>query len=201
MQIVGNKKKLKELRDSYRQKRISMPPDDRAILHEEITRVLLTSATLKRCKTIAVYLNLPSEVNLSAFIRNAQKRGQSVCVPVVDATKKVMEFRDLPVDFERQKNRTEEDLVLLTQKKRELMELDCALIPLLVFDSHGNRIGMGGGYYDKFFENPKTRPLLVGIAYELQKAEKIIPQKWDVRMDMIASEKGIRRRIGACDAS
>ena len=201
MPIAEIKKKQKAFRDSYRQKRKAIPSDDRVILHKEINRVLLTNATLKRCKTIAAYLNLPSEVNLSEFILNAQKRGQSVCVPVVDATKKVMEFRDLPVDFERQKNRTEEDLVLLTQKKRELMELDCALIPLSVFDSHGNRIGMGGGYYDKFFENPKTRPLLVGIAYELQKAEKIIPQKWDVRMDMIASEKGIRRRIGACDAS
>ena len=200
MPIAEIKKKQKELRDSYRQKRIAIPSDDRAILHKEINRVLLTNATLKRCKTIAAYLSLHSEVNLSEFIRKAQKRGQSVCVPVVDATKRAMEFRDLPVDFERQ-NRIEEDRVLLTQKKRELIELDCALIPLSVFDSHGNRIGMGGGYYDKFFENPKTRPLLVGIAYELQRAEKIIPQEWDVRMDMIATERGLRRRIGACDAS
>ena len=186
MPIAEIKKKQKELRDSYRQKRISLPSDDREILHKEITRVLFTSATLKKCKTVAAYLNLPFEVNLSEFIRKAQKRGQSVCVPVVDANKMVMEFRDLPVDFER-RSRSEEDRVLLTQKKRELEELDCALIPLLVFDSLGNRIGMGGGYYDKFLENPKKRPLLVGIAYELQRAEKIVPQKWDVRMDMILS--------------
>ena len=133
--------------------------------------MLLTNATLKTCKTIAAYLNLPSEVNLSEFIRKAQKRGQSVCVPVVDANKMVMEFRDLPVDFERQ-NRSEEDRVLLTRKKRDLVELDCALIPLLVFDSLGNRIGMGGGYYDKFFENPKKRPLLVGIAYDCKGLKK-----------------------------
>ena len=199
MPISEIEKEQKKLRDSYRQKRIAIPSDDRAILHKEITRVLLTNAILKKCKTIAVYLNLPSEVNLSEFIHKAQKRGQSVCVPVIDATERVMEFRDLPVDFERQ-DRDEEDLVLLTQKKRKLNELDCALIPLLVFDSHGNRIGMGGGYYDKFFENSKTRPLLIGIAYELQKAEKIIPQEWDIRMDMIASEQGLRRRIGARDA-
>ena len=200
MQITEIKKKQKELRDSYRQKRRAIPSDDRAILHKEINRVLLTNATLKRCKTIAAYLNLPSEVDLSEFISKAQKRGQRLCVPVVNANKRVMEFRDLPVNFERQ-SRTEEDLELLTQKKRKLNELDCALIPLLVFDSHGNRIGMGGGYYDKFFENSKTKPLLIGIAYELQKTEKIIPQEWDIRMDMIASEQGLRRRIGACDAS
>ena len=200
MPITEIKKKQKELRDSYRQKRIAIPSDDRAMLHKEINRVLLTNTTLKRCKTIAAYLNLPSEVNLSEFIREAQKRGQSVCVPVVDAIKRVMEFRDLPVDFERQ-NQTEEDLVLLTQKKRKFNELDCALVPLLVFDSHGNRIGMGGGFYDKFFENSKTRPLLIGIAYELQKTEKIIPQEWDVRMDLIASEQGLRRRVGACNDS
>ena len=201
MSIAEVKRKQQELRDSYRQKRISIPSKDRTILHSKITRALLTNATLKRCETVAAYLNLPSEVNLSEFIRNAQRRGQSVCVPVVDATKKAMEFRDLPVDFERQRNRTEENLVLLTQKKRELIELDCALVPLLVFDSDGNRIGMGGGYYDKFFKNPKTRPLLIGIAYEIQKAEKIIPQKWDVRMDMIATEQGLRRKVGACDVS
>ena len=200
MPITEIKKKQKELRDSYLQKRIAIPSDDRAMLHKEINRVLLTNPTLKRCKTIAAYLNLPSEVNLSEFIRKAQKRGQSVCVPVVDATKRVMEFRDLPVDFERQ-DRNEEDLVLLTQKKRKLNELDCALVPLLVFDSHGNRIGMGGGFYDKFFENSKTRPLLIGIAYELQKTEKIIPQEWDVRMDLIASEQGLRRRVGVCNDS
>ena len=201
MSITEVKRKQQELRDSYRQKRISIPSKDRTILHSKITRALLTNATLERCETVAAYLNLPSEVNLSEFIRNAQKRGQSVCVPVVDATKRTMEFRDLPVDFERQRNRTEENLVLLTQKKRELIELDCALVPLLVFDSDGNRIGMGGGYYDKFFKNPKTRPLLIGIAYEIQKAEKIIPQKWDVRMDMIATEQGLRRKVGACDVS
>ena len=200
MPIAQIKKKQKELRDSYRQKRIAIPSDDRAILHKEINRVLLTNATLKRCKTIAAYLNLPSEVSLSEFICKAQKRGQSVCVPVVDAAKRVMEFRDLPADFEHQ-NRAEGVLALSNQKKRGLNELDCALIPLLVFDSHGNRIGMGGGYYDKFFENSKTRPLLIGIAYELQKADKIIPQEWDVRMDMIASEQGLRDMISACDAS
>ena len=42
---------------------------------------------------------------------------------------------------------------------------------------------------------------MIGIAYELQKAEKIIPQKWDVRMDMIATEHGLRRKIGADDVS
>ncbi len=201
MLLAEIKKKQEELRDSYRQKRISIPSDDRAILHQEITRILLKSVIIKKCKTVAAYLNLPSEVNLSEFIRKAQERGQSVCVPVADKTKRVMEFRDLPVDFERQKNQTREELMLLTQKKRELKELECALIPLLVFDSRGNRIGMGRGYYDKFFRNPKTRPLLIGIAYELQKAEKIIPQKWDVRMDMIATEHGLRRKIGADDVS
>ena len=201
MPLAEIKKKQEELRDSYRQKRISIPSDDRAILHQEITRVLLKSVIIKKCKTVAAYLNLPSEVNLSEFIHKAQERGQSVCVPVLDKTEKVMGFRDLPVDFERQKNQAREELMLLTQKKRRLPELECALIPLLVFDSRGNRIGMGRGYYDKFFRNPKTRPLLIGIAYELQKAEKIIPQKWDVRLDMIATEHGLRRKIGARDVS
>ena len=80
MPISDIEKKQKKLRDSYRQKRIAIPSDDRAILHKEINRVLLTNATLRRCKTIAAYLNLPSEVNLSEFINKAQKRGQKIAV-------------------------------------------------------------------------------------------------------------------------
>ena len=79
--------------------------------------------------------------------------------------------------------------------KRQLtpMQLDLVLMPLVGFDLKGNRLGMGGGFYDRSFaylHNRRTwrRPRLVGIAYEFQKLEELQNASWDVPMDAVATE-------------
>ncbi len=72
-------------------------------------------------------------------------------------------------------------------------QCDLMFIPLVAFDSKCNRIGMGGGYYDKTLafkkENKlKNKPLLVGLAYEFQKIDTIEKNTWDVPMDAIITE-------------
>lgn len=72
--------------------------------------------------------------------------------------------------------------------------VDVVLVPLLGFDRQGNRLGMGGGYYDRTFaflqdeERPAT-PLLVGIGYAFQERTDLVPQTWDVPMDYIATDQ------------
>jgi 5-formyltetrahydrofolate cyclo-ligase len=74
-------------------------------------------------------------------------------------------------------------------------ELDLVLAPLVVFDSERNRIGMGGGFYDRSFAFRKRpeilQPMLIGVAHELQKVERIVPQEWDVRLDMIVTDQAV----------
>jgi 5-formyltetrahydrofolate cyclo-ligase len=76
-------------------------------------------------------------------------------------------------------------------------ELDLVLAPLVVFDANRNRIGMGGGFYDRSFAFRKppepTRPLLIGVAHELQKVDQIVPQEWDVQLDMIVTDQAVYR--------
>jgi 5-formyltetrahydrofolate cyclo-ligase len=69
--------------------------------------------------------------------------------------------------------------------------LDLIIVPLLGFDSNGNRLGMGGGYYDRCFafkKGKKTKPVLLGFAYDFQQIDSLNPESWDVRLDMIATE-------------
>jgi len=74
-------------------------------------------------------------------------------------------------------------------------EIDLVLMPLVGFDLSGNRLGMGGGYYDRTFHFLRERtflerkPFLLGVAYELQKCDQLPCDEWDVRMDGVLTEK------------
>ncbi len=74
--------------------------------------------------------------------------------------------------------------------------LDLVLMPLVAFDTNGNRLGMGKGYYDRTLKFLRLRkhwrkPRLVGIAYELQKFEQLPFQPWDIPLDAIVTEKSV----------
>jgi 5-formyltetrahydrofolate cyclo-ligase len=74
--------------------------------------------------------------------------------------------------------------------------LNVVFVPLVAFDAHGMRLGMGGGFYDRAFSFRRWRhawrgPRLVGIAYSFQELPEILPAAHDVRLDFIVTEKGL----------
>lgn len=78
------------------------------------------------------------------------------------------------------------------------MRLDVLFLPLLGFDDAGNRMGMGGGYYDAtlaYLRHRKRwrRPLLVGVAFECQRVSVLPADPWDVPMDAVITERRVRR--------
>ena len=70
--------------------------------------------------------------------------------------------------------------------------LDLVLTPLLGFDEHANRLGMGGGYYDRTFAFRRyyqhwQRPFLLGIAFNEQQCELLEKNPWDVTLDAVVT--------------
>lgn len=80
----------------------------------------------------------------------------------------------------------------------EINRLDLIFVPLVAFDAHCHRIGRGAGHYDKTLNLLKEKghrmPCLVGLGYEFQKIPAIVPDKWDVPLDIVVTEKNIYRR-------
>ncbi|KRG33367.1 5-formyltetrahydrofolate cyclo-ligase [Psychrobacter sp. P11G3] len=75
-------------------------------------------------------------------------------------------------------------------------ELDVIICPLVAVDKHGNRMGMGGGFYDTTLGNSyrsgTSRPLKIGWCYDFQVVEQLARQPWDVPLDGLITPSGIR---------
>ena len=73
-------------------------------------------------------------------------------------------------------------------------ELDLILMPLVAFDSHGNRLGMGGGFYDKSLAFLRHRllwrkPHLIGLAHDFQRVKKLEACAWDVPLQGVVTDR------------
>lgn len=71
-------------------------------------------------------------------------------------------------------------------------DMQLVLLPLVGFDRHGNRLGMGGGWYDRSFafrQREPSPPVLVGVGYAFQEADLGPTADWDVPLDFIATER------------
>ena len=76
--------------------------------------------------------------------------------------------------------------------------LDAIFMPLVGFDSRGWRLGSGAGFYDRSLQFLRSRsrwhrPKLIGIAYEVQRVDELIPNEWDVPMNAVITEKHLYR--------
>lgn len=84
-------------------------------------------------------------------------------------------------------------------KSRDLVraqELDLILLPLVGFDDQGNRLGMGGGFYDRSLEFLRHRqhwrkPHLLGIAYDFQRINGLAADPWDVPLQGVITDQAV----------
>lgn len=77
--------------------------------------------------------------------------------------------------------------------RREATALDVILMPLVAFDQSGNRLGMGGGFYDRTLAPRRNRAILIGLAHATQYYPGLPAQPWDVPLDGIITDRGLRR--------
>jgi 5-formyltetrahydrofolate cyclo-ligase len=70
--------------------------------------------------------------------------------------------------------------------------MDCMLVPLVAFDSHHHRIGMGGGFYDRYLSSYQhKKPFLLGLSFQEQWCHTVPHDPWDQPLDAIATAGGI----------
>ena len=152
-------------------------------------------------KRIAVYLPNDGEMDLQPLIERATTRGKQCYLPVISQ----LSHNRLWFAPYTSGQKLSPNIYGIPEpvngkwKGRSPVGLDLILMPLVGFDKEGNRLGMGGGYYDRTlaYLNRRQhwrRPLLLGVAYEFQKVEQLPTEAWDIPLHGIITESSLYLR-------
>jgi len=183
------------LRRQLRQARASIKPRQRRLAAAAFTRNAIRSGLLLRFRRIAFYIPMPAELDLRPLLNEALWRRRECWLPVVPQGRgKRMRFTQVHPDNGWYLNRYRTPEVA-ARRSLPARALDLMFVPLVGFDPYGNRLGMGGGYYDRSFAfllaRPRpSRPYLVGLAHACQRVDRLEVRPWDVPLDAVVSDTG-----------
>jgi len=184
-------------RSLIRKKRAALSDDAVANAAFNLNKNLWKLPELSRAKSIAAYLGVNGEADCGDFIQNAWQRKKRIFVPVL--RKNTMLLAPLFSNSELENNRFGiPEPKTNCEKLKPAHKMNVILLPLVAFDNLGNRIGMGGGYYDRFLRFMKyrdsfQRPLLIGMAYDFQRVDGISANDWDIPLHIVVTDSRIYR--------
>ena len=186
----------KSLRTQIRAQRRALSPHQQEIYAQQFAGHFVKSTLFRNSERIAFYMANDGELDPSYLMANAWAMGKKCYLPVLmHLHDKSLLFAPYELDMLMNYNQFGiAEPAVSARHRMKARNLDLIIMPLVAFDKEGNRIGMGGGYYDRTlgFLNARTswhKPRLVGIGYSFQAVPSINSESWDVRLSYIATEK------------
>ena len=177
----------KILRKKMRSMRESMPKEERDKASHEIVSRLIENPVYQQSTTIMAYASMPEEIQLNELFDHAFANNKILAIPLIIG-RGTMRPVFLP---------TIEDLVvgdfgIMTVRQDcrtfvEFNDIDCIIVPGAAFDRQGNRLGLGGGYYDRFLKRvPHAKR--IALAFDYQLIDAVPSENHDAKMNIIITE-------------
>ena len=179
----------KKLRQEISQMRRTLATSDILEKSYRIKHRLFASKWYQDAHTILFYISYNNEVHTHEMIQESLDKGKTVMVPKIDTRNKTLItsilscWDDLcigPHSILEPKDECEREV--------PVSSIDLCIIPGIVFDSEGNRIGHGGGYYDRLLKK-ECSAHRIGLAFELQVINRIPAEPYDKKVEMIITEE------------
>ena len=176
------------LRREALKRRAALTQAEQAQKNEIAVAHLLEMPVFQESTIIAVYLPLKNELSLNRLLTMAFDRRYRFVAPrtLPDAQ---MRFHEVRCDSILEQGFGHIEQPLETAPQVTLSDIDLFLVPLAACDLRGNRLGFGGGFYDRALVNQKAFKL--GVGYSLQLVADVESEPHDVRLDGFISEDGI----------
>jgi 5-formyltetrahydrofolate cyclo-ligase len=176
-------------RSTSRAIRAAIPSAERRRAATRAAGALARAVRRAQARHVAVYLGFAEELDPGPLIAALHAQGCSIYVPVVGPQRR-LRFALLAPPFTRNRYGIVEPRV-----QRRPPRLDIVVLPLVAFDAAGGRLGMGGGYYDRWLaRHPRVKR--VGYAYAAQQVGKVPMDARDMRVHAVATEKGLLKCTG-----
>jgi 5-formyltetrahydrofolate cyclo-ligase len=183
----------KELRQQLRQKVASVSPEDLHQRSVQACSLLASTPEYRRAEVIMVFLSLPTEIDTTPLVLHAWRDSKRVLAPKVSWEQRRM----LPTEIRSLSDDVSESPLGIREPAQgvpfPVANIDMVIVPGLGFDTHGNRIGRGRGFYDRFLIHRDWRGIACGLAFEDQVVELVPMEAKDVPMNMLVTDKEVRR--------
>ncbi len=173
------KREKSSLRAIIEQRRRIYPKENIAADSAQIAAAIESLPQFQSARTILVYYPIRNEVNLIELM-NKHMHEKTILLPVTH--RKSIEVRQYTSEDALKKGKFN---VPEPQGASYEGKIDIILVPGVAFDKHRNRIGRGGGFYDRYLKKHKDA-LQIGVCYDFQLRDNTIPHQWfDHKVDMI----------------
>ena len=186
------------LRRALRAQRNTLSAAQQLRAAQQLATRLATQPLFRVSRRIAVYLPNDGEIDPVPLMTRIWRMNKTCYLPILSRlTHDRLWFAPFTPDTPLTQNRFGIFEPLTPARNRiSAQELDLILMPLVAFDTQGNRLGMGGGFYDKSLAFLRTRrvwrkPHLIGLAHDFQRVDKLTASAWDVPLQAVATDGGI----------
>ncbi|MFT4927931.1 MAG: 5-formyltetrahydrofolate cyclo-ligase [Phenylobacterium sp.] len=181
----------KQLRRYIRTCRQQLSPQQQNTAAEQLAERLMTLVKQNNAQRVALFLSMDGEIHTDLAIKELWQAKVEVYLPVIHP------FNDKTLLFIRYQADTpliRADLGMLEpqlncQHVCPLNQLDILFTPLVAFDAEGNRLGMGGGFYDRtlavHYRQKRSQPQTIGLAHDCQQVDKVPVEPWDLPLAQI----------------
>lgn len=206
---------ISKFKKSFRKKileiRNNIPKEVRDIKSQEIFDKLIDTEIYKSSKNIMCFVSYGSEVDTHKFITHSLKEGKTILVPII-----IKKEKDSPLDDNPKTNKFLNQIMKCskinsldelkpnsmgilepTKESINIVDeciLDLIIVPGTAFDIKGNRMGYGGGFYDRFIDGLDDRGLpkyKLGICFDEQILDEVPTDIFDEKMDLIITDQRI----------
>ena len=196
MDIADQKRHLRAKMRSHRRR---LSESDQREASERLVQQLFQLPGILSAKRIGAYFSNDGEIDPLPVLEEMMARGRRGYLPVLFATRRPR-LRFAQYYHDELLQRGKYGIPVPFHDRRKLInpvELDWLLMPLVAFDESGNRLGMGGGFYDASLASRShrgqwRRPALIGLAHEFQRVDSLNVDSWDVPLDGILTDRKFR---------
>ncbi len=191
-----NKNNKNQLRKKLRATRNGLSHKEQREAALGMAKHVTHSRAYRTSKRIALYFSSDGEISTDELMARIWQSGRQCYLPILSYMMgERLWFAPVDQDSKFLVNRFGiPEPVVASRKLVDARQLDLVCMPLVGFDLQGNRIGMGGGFYDRTlaFQHHRhkwMRPRLIGLAHECQRVDNLEANPWDVPMHAVATSK------------